>query len=300
MIRSTDNASTRSHPETTGLGRSTLQSAHGFKVSLVKGYVAEPTVRSLHLRPRENMVMFSQQGSILYRCHETEQQDLLASHSALFACGIGSLALFYTRGHHRWIEVEWNSAKTQALSDWVDDYLHAVGEPHLASKSLLGSRTLPPETIQRFIDTLEEDWSTSEPNVMSFVHDVVGALVAEEHNGLLTTIPSESSSIMRGLMDAVKRSPAENWALKDAADRAGYSAFHLSRSFRSLVGFGFPEFVDRCRTELAIKELLHSEEMVEDVARKCGFGSTQALRSACKEYTGLLPSEFRQLPVARI
>jgi AraC-like DNA-binding protein len=283
-----------------GLHRTVILSAQGFRVSRVTGSALEPTVRTISLEPNENILVLSVHGGMLYRSKSQEQVGLLSAKSALFAVSLKGLMCFYTRGDHHWIELEWHSEKASGLNDWVEETTGHNGQPTLAAKSLLGSRAVSEGRIAQFLDSLDQDWETCQTGVMSFGHEVVGALVAEPRNGLLTSIPSEANKVLRHLMEEVRRDPAAAWPLKEASQMAGYSAFHLSRSFRSLIGFGFPEYVDRCRTELAVRILLDTDEMVDDIAKVCGFGSTQALRSACREYTGLLPSEFRQLPQSRI
>jgi AraC-like DNA-binding protein len=94
----------------------------------------------------------------------------------------------------------------------------------------------------------------------------------------------------------VRENPALPWPLKDAADMAGYSPFHFSRVFKGLVGYGFHEYVDRCRTECAVELLVTTDMPVDLVASTCGFGTTQGLRESVKEYLGLVPSELRAVP----
>lgn len=298
MIKSAD-ATLQAPTHHSGLSRTVILSAHGFRVSRIIGHCADPALRTVSLEHNANVLILSLGGSMLYNSRHPAGTGLLATHSSLYAAGIRNLQCYYTRGHHEWIEIEWNSDDCRSLADWVDEATKRRNEACLAAKSLLGSRAVSPEMLNHFTSALEEDWDTCQTNVMSFAHEVVGALVAEPANGLLTNIPSEANAVLKQLMRDVRKDPATNWALKEAADRAGYSAFHLSRSFRSLIGYGFPEFVDRCRTEMAVQKLMQTDDMIEEIAEKCGFGSTQALRSACKEYTGLLPSEYRMLPTSR-
>lgn len=299
MIRTADSSAPRSDTPG-GLQSTEALSAHGFRVLRVVGTLDEPTSRPINLEPTQNLVVLSVQGTLLYRSRHPEKTGLLSRESCLFCSSARNLALHYARGHHEWLEFEWANDRFLALSDYVADYAGPSPHPAFAAKSLLGSRAISHENLLALSASLNQDWSTVSTNVMAFVHEVVGALFAEPGNGLLASIPPEANDVIRDLMQAVKEDPTQSWSLKEAAEIAGYSAFHLSRTFRTLTGFGFPEFVDRCRAEQAIKLLLHTEEPIDEVGKKCGFGSTQALRGACKEYTGLLPSEMRHLPTARV
>jgi AraC-like DNA-binding protein len=134
------------------------------------------------------------------------------------------------------------------------------------------------------------------------VRPIVGTLLAfgvhqclnaSDQKLVLADIPAEASGSMLQLLEAVKARPQDPWSLKEAASMAAYSAFHLSRTFRSLTDYGFPEFVDRARTEVAVTMLMRSSYGIDEIAAQCGYGSSQALRNACREYLGLLPSELK-------
>jgi AraC-like DNA-binding protein len=98
------------------------------------------------------------------------------------------------------------------------------------------------------------------------------------------------------LVTSIKANPAQDWNLSAAAEVAGYSPFHLSRLFRSTVNMGLPQFVEACRTEIAIEELLNGKTPMNVLFENCGFGTPQAMRSAIREYCGFLPSELRANP----
>jgi AraC-like DNA-binding protein len=97
------------------------------------------------------------------------------------------------------------------------------------------------------------------------------------------------------LMQEVKAKPADYWPLPEASKRTGYSTTHFSRVFRSTVGYGFQSFVERCRAEVAIHKLLTTQENVDNIAEQCGFGATQAMRAALREYIRFTPSEIRNI-----
>lgn len=109
----------------------------------------------------------------------------------------------------------------------------------------------------------------------------------------LTPLFNEAGGSIGELVQAIKTHPEKNWSLSCAAEVAGYSPFHLSRLFKATANMGFPEFVDRCRTEIAIERVISSNDSIALIADQCGFGSPQAIRNALREFTGFLPSELR-------
>lgn len=104
--------------------------------------------------------------------------------------------------------------------------------------------------------------------------------------------PSAEPTAFSELLLALERSPKETWHLQDAADAAGYSPFHFSRTFKQVVGCGFHEYLDRLRTELALEELCSGVPITE-AATAAGFSSTRSLRESLKDYLGLMPSDLR-------
>ncbi len=109
----------------------------------------------------------------------------------------------------------------------------------------------------------------------------------------LAAVPPEVKGNLRELIVDVLTDPAADWQLKEAALRSAYSPFHLSRSFKSMVGYGFPEFVERCRTGVAVGCLLVTDMSADEISRCVGFGSIQSMRHAVRTHTGFLPSEIR-------
>ena len=94
------------------------------------------------------------------------------------------------------------------------------------------------------------------------------------------------------LIQSIEHAPTEPWHLKEAAEKAGYSPFHFSRTFKQVVGCGFHEYVDRTRTEIAV-ELLLQGTSIADAASKAGFSSSRSLRESLRDYLGLLPADLQ-------
>lgn len=109
----------------------------------------------------------------------------------------------------------------------------------------------------------------------------------------LTPTFMQGAEPLDDLIAAIRAEPQRQWSLTNAAELAGYSPFHLSRMFRHISKMGFPEFVDRCRAEIAVDLLINTSQPIFSISQQCGFGTPQALRNACRDYAGFLPSELR-------
>jgi transcriptional regulator GlxA family with amidase domain len=135
-----------------------------------------------------------------------------------------------------------------------------------------------------------------EPLIFSVMYEMLPRLVRSRSRLGLAPVPADLPANISQLVQQVRQRPDVGWPLKEAADLVGYSPFHFSRVYKSLIGYGFHEFVDRCRTEHAVDMLCTSDTPIDVVAAASGFGTTQALRESVKEYLGLVPSELRTSP----
>lgn len=200
------------------------------------------------------------------------------------------------RGNHEILAISWPSPVAGLLESWFNS---KSGGKVTGNPRNLACRPIDPlfgEAVRRLEAALAGPTEVVEPLVAAFIFEVVPRLMQLPDMVQFATVPDDLQETIQDLIRAVRQSPATPWPLKDAADMAGYSPFHFSRVFKSLVGYGFHEFVDRCRTEAAVEMLLSTENPVDIVANACGFGTTQGLRESVKEYLGLVPSELRSLP----
>jgi AraC-like DNA-binding protein len=191
----------------------------------------------------------------------------------------------------------WPSRATPVLEVWLQG---RTGARANAARSV-ACKPIDPhfqDAYQRFDNAVKGPAETMEPLVLSFLYEVATRLMSSGDQVQLAALPSDLPETVKELIVKVRKNPAAPWPLKDAADMAGYSPFHFSRVFKSLVGYGFHEFVDRSRTECAVEMLVTTESAVDLVASTCGFGTTQGLRESVKEYLGLVPSELRAVPDA--
>ena len=80
----------------------------------------------------------------------------------------------------------------------------------------------------------------------------------------------------------------------DLADAAGYSLFHFSRCFNSLVGHSPYDYMIRRRLAEAAFALVHGERPIIDVALEYCFNSPETFSRAFRRVYGLAPREARK------
>lgn len=253
-----------------------------FNIVNLQGTILSPIVFPLEdIHPQFKMI-YCQSGSALFTENNSNPR-FLARGSAIFMQPNKQFQMLLSRGEHSWIVADWNPDSDQIPISTLEE----TRQFHADSCSLATR-----ELTNRVIKSI---------NVVGQYPNIglawLNLLLHERHHSgqpfLLTPPFKDGAGSIEELVEAIRTHPQRNWSLSEAAEIAGYSPFHLSRLFKAITNMGFPEFIDRCRTEIAINLLLTSELPINEVTMQAGFGSPQAFRNAAKEYTGFLPSEFR-------
>ncbi|MFE2042241.1 AraC family transcriptional regulator [Streptomyces sp. NPDC059477] len=90
--------------------------------------------------------------------------------------------------------------------------------------------------------------------------------------------------------------PAHPWTVATLAAKAGVSRAALARRFTALVGEPVMTHLTGWRLALAADRLRDSDDTLESIARRVGYGSAFALSSAFKRVYGVSPQEHRSRP----
>lgn len=279
----------------TGLKRSEVPGFKYLKVEILSASVSKTATGTVVVPIGFNALCFNSQGALLMRDSADGSLTVVPPRSATFIRGGARLIVQAARGDHSAQLTTWQAAFTPLLEGWIAG---RAGGRQMPVRRTLGSKPIDPHltgAMRRF-EQAKVGGDAAEPLLASVVYELVARLMTGSDQVQLAAIPLDLPDTIQALTVEVRKNPALPWPLKEAADAAGYSPFHFSRVFKSLVGYGFHEYVDRCRTEVAIDLLCNSDSPVDLVASTCGFGTTQGLRESVKEYLGLVPSELRAVP----
>jgi transcriptional regulator GlxA family with amidase domain len=77
------------------------------------------------------------------------------------------------------------------------------------------------------------------------------------------------------------------------AERSFMSPRNFARVFRKEFGMTPAVYVEAVRVERARQELESSDAAVDDIARRCGFGTVETMRRAFRRTLGVSPSDYR-------
>lgn len=82
--------------------------------------------------------------------------------------------------------------------------------------------------------------------------------------------------------------------LSDVSKETGYSYYHMTRLFSSVLGESVGRYINRRRLYNASEKLIHSNQRVIDIALDCGFESPEAFSRAFKAVFGRSPVDYRK------
>lgn len=81
--------------------------------------------------------------------------------------------------------------------------------------------------------------------------------------------------------------------LASVAEEFEMSVTNLSHYFKNKTGRNFSEYVETLRIDMAYDMIQHTSYSLEEIARRCGYGSNDSFRRAFKRCRGILPSKVR-------
>ncbi|MCY6369709.1 AraC family transcriptional regulator [Clostridium ganghwense] len=85
----------------------------------------------------------------------------------------------------------------------------------------------------------------------------------------------------------------EDINVSDVAKEAGYSYYHLTRIFQSLLGESIGNYIQKRRLSNGAKQLLYSDKKIIDIALENGFDSPEAFSRAFKAVYQVNPKKYR-------
>lgn len=279
-----------------GLVRTERPGMPHLRLESVTGQVVRTCTGVLGVSPGSNVLAINLKGTLICRTGVHGRLILVPPRSFTFVRG-SRLIVQASRGEHRTLLISWTSQSADLLEKWLMS--RPATKTDKGAGRLVACKPIDPhfkDALARFDTATETMTHDTEPLVASFVYEVVTRLMQGPDVVQLATIPANLPETITDLIAKVRSNPAPPWPLKQAADEAGYSPFHFSRVFKAMVGYGFHEYVDRCRTEVAVDMLVSTDLPVDIVASTCGYGTTQGLRESVREYLGLVPSELRSIP----
>lgn len=86
----------------------------------------------------------------------------------------------------------------------------------------------------------------------------------------------------------------ENISVHEVAKISGYSYYHFTRIFQSVLGENIGNYIQKRRLSSASQKLLYSDRKIIDIAIESGFNSSESFSRAFKNVYQVSPSIYRQ------
>lgn len=86
----------------------------------------------------------------------------------------------------------------------------------------------------------------------------------------------------------------DNISVHDVAKASGYSYYHFTRVFQSVLGENIGNYMQKRRLSSAAQKLLYSDRKIIDIAIESGFESSESFSRAFKNVYQVSPTAYRQ------
>ncbi len=107
-------------------------------------------------------------------------------------------------------------------------------------------------------------------------------------------VPRAERSTVRTVQNLVEGKPDGDHRVPVLADAAAMSVRHFTRVFTAEVGETPGRFVERVRMELARRQLETTDDTLECIAARCGFGTGETLRRVFRRRLNVSPDSYRR------
>jgi transcriptional regulator GlxA family with amidase domain len=107
-------------------------------------------------------------------------------------------------------------------------------------------------------------------------------------------MPRAKRAPIRDVQEAIESEPGAAHSVTDLARRAAMSTRHFTRVFTVEVGEAPGAYVDRVRTEAARRQLEETDDTVNVIAARCGFGTAETMRRNFVRRMGISPDQYRK------
>jgi transcriptional regulator GlxA family with amidase domain len=107
-------------------------------------------------------------------------------------------------------------------------------------------------------------------------------------------VPRAERSAVRAVQTLVEAAPGGDHRLPVLAAAAAMSVRHFTRVFTAEVGETPGRFVEQVRLEAARRDLETTNDTLDIVATRCGFGTAETLRRVFHRRLGVAPDSYRR------
>ncbi len=146
------------------------------------------------------------------------------------------------------------------------------------------------ETLIEFMEKERENQSSGSEVIARSALDIFLTLIFRKMSLPL----SDRMYLNSELLEYIKNNCGEDMTLNKVAAMCFYNPSYFSRAFKGFSGFGFTEYLTKCRIKRACELLISTELRTDDIMAKCGFSNRTRFFNKFYEETGLSPHKYRK------
>jgi len=151
-----------------------------------------------------------------------------------------------------------------------------------------------PETKDRFV-RIYNLFSTGEKINLVRAIGIYYLFFSEVLQYLQPEPPVRLNPALITAIEYIESNYGNNFSITELAEHCCISESRLFHIFRNELGMTPIKYRNEIRVEKAAEILRASDITLEDVAERCGFNSVTYFRETFREYTGLTPTEYRNI-----
>lgn len=103
------------------------------------------------------------------------------------------------------------------------------------------------------------------------------------------------SPIIEDIVQNIEDHYSDDLSLKSAAETHHLSVVYLGQIFKKETELSFNQYLNLVRIKNAQKQLLHSQQTINEIAENIGYNNTNYFSKMFKKLNGITPKEFREI-----
>lgn len=183
-----------------------------------------------------------------------------------------------------------------AATDQCGEYLMFFAMERDHSKSFWKAEEMAGKPLQAAIDRLLAEFTdkayAADIGIRLATAQILLSIMRQAHDNPAAPETQYDESVARRIYNAVvfiNKNYNQNISAEDCSKVACMSYSYFSRSFRSVTGKNFKEYLNQVRVTHAEKALLTTDNSVTEVAAHCGYDNVSYFISVYKRIKGVTP-----------
>lgn len=166
----------------------------------------------------------------------------------------------------------------QKLNQLVSTFHHYLKNMNLGSKDIF---TEPLTEQFQNVRNIDHFYSW----MLQAIHETFAYLQKETSN--------RSTNVIRDIQHYIRNHIGDELSLNAVAEKVSLNPSYLSKIFKDETGINFVDYINKQRIEAAKEMILHTDKIIDEIARDVGFNSSTYFIKKFKEINGVTPRNYK-------